>query len=518
MRKNEKKGRNTGTDTAERNAVELFLEDVEAQIQYKPAARRISKELYDHLEDKTEEYKSEGLAEEEAMSCAVRDMGDAAALGVMMNDTHRVKLPWVFILSVVMAVLLGIAGNIAEYGSGDFSFKEKLFWVVGNSIYFPLGLLVFAAVLWKGYPWIVRYSNRVLAAAILLLSLMIVIAELNNGALERWLGRIGFMATYMLSLPVIILTVPIMMVLAYKLRSYKTAGIIAIMCLFGIQFLSYSRSTRTVNFSYRLVAFAAFLISMVFMGIKKYFRISPKKAIPAIVIPGMLIAGLWGMENKEMLSDFSLQCFQPELHVKNAWDDSYNSILIKNLLPQAKFFGRLTLPEEALKDYFMADWYFDGSEDTEIPNRVYLEEHWQYASKELTDILPQHYHNNYRIAYWILHYGWGPGIFLLLCVAGVYALMLKLILRIHNPMGKAISTACFICLAGQAVLYAAGNFGFQFGWFTAFPFISEGNVSIVMNMMLAGLIASSYSYDHAISEEEELKLFRPLRKKVTAAD
>mgnify|MGYP000401612504 len=39
-----------------------------------------------------------------------------------------------------------------------------------------------------------------------------------------------------------------------------------------------------------------------------------------------------------------------------------------------------------------------------------------------------------------------------------------------------------------------------------------------MNMMLAGLIASSYSYDHAISEEEELKIFRPLRKKVTAAD
>lgn len=518
MRKNEEKGRNTGTDTTERNVMELFLEDVEAQIQYKPAARRISKELYDHLEDKTEEYKSEGLAEEEAMSCAVKDMGDAAALGVMMNDTHRVKLPWVFILSVVMAVLLGIAGNIAEYGSGDFSFEEKLFWIVGNSIYFPLGLLVFAAVLWKGYPWIVRYSNKVLAAAILLLSLMIVISELNYSALERWLGRIGFMATYMLSLPVIILTVPIMMVLAYKLRSYKTAGIIAIMCLFGIQFLSYSKSTGTVNFSYRLVAFAAFLISMIFMGVKKYFRISPQKAIPAIIIPGMLIAGLWGMENKEMLSDFSLQCFQPELHAKNAWDDSYNSILIKNLLPQAKLFGGLMLPEETLKDYYMADWYFDGKEDTEIPNRIYREEHWKYASKELTDILPQHYHNNYRIAYWILQYGWGPGIFLLLSVAAVYALMLKLILRIHNPMGKAISTACFICLAGQTVLYTAGNFGFQFGWFTTFPFISEGNVSIVMNMMLAGLIASSYSYDHAISEEEELKIFRPLRKKVTATD
>ena len=45
MRKNEEEGRNTGTDTAEHNAVELFLEDVEAQIQYKPAARPFCKRV-----------------------------------------------------------------------------------------------------------------------------------------------------------------------------------------------------------------------------------------------------------------------------------------------------------------------------------------------------------------------------------------------------------------------------------------------------------------------------------------
>lgn len=483
--------------------VEEFLKDVEEQIQYKPAAKRISKELYDHMEDKAEEYKAEGLREEEAMSCAVRDMGDAASLGIMMNDTHRVKLPWIFIFSVVMAVLLGIAGNIIEYGRGDFSFREKLAWIAGNSLYFPLGFAVFAAVLWKGYPWIVRYTNRVLAAAILLLPLMIAVAEFNFNTLERWLGHIGFMATYMLAIPVIILTVPIIMVLAYKIRGYKLVGTIFIMCLFGIQFLSYSKLTNSVNFSYRLVAFAAFLVSMIFMAVNKYFCIPPKKALAAIIIPGMMIAGLWGIENKDMLNDFSLQCFHPELHARNAWDDSYNSILIKNLLPQAKMFGKLTLPQETLKDYYMVDWYFHGNEDTKVPTRFYREEQWKDSAMELTDILPQHYHNNYRIAYWILQYGWGPGIFLLLCVAAVYVLMLNLILRIHNPMGKTISIACFVCLAGQTVLYAAGNFGFQFGWFTAFPFISEGKVSIVMNMILAGLIASSYSYDRAVSEEEE---------------
>lgn len=497
---------------------EEFLKDVEAQIQYKPAARRIGRELYAHLEDKAEEYQAEGMSEEEAMSCAVRDMGDAAALGVMMNDTHRVKMPWMFVFAVAAAVLLGIAGNAAEYGKGDFSFAEKLFWTAGNSLYFPLGLVVFAAVLRKGYPWIVRYSGRVLTAAAFLLFLLAAVAEFNFYTLERWFGQIGFMASYMLSLPVILLMVPLTMVLAYKVRNCKLAGLLAVMCLFGIVFLIYSGQTNTVNFSYRIVAFAAFLISMIFMAVKKYFRIPAPKALAAILIPGMMIAGLWGAENKEMLRDFSLQCFQPKLHAKSAWDDSYNSILIKKLLSQAKPVGGLILPEDALKEYYMADWYFNGNEEEKIPGKDYREERWQYSSKELTDILPQHYHNNYRIAYWILQYGWIPGIAVFLCVAAVYVLMLKLILQIHNPMGKTLSTACFACLAGQMVLYAAGNFGFQFGWFTAFPFVSEGNVSIVMNMILAGLIASSYSYDRAVSEEEELKSFRPLKKKVTAAD
>jgi hypothetical protein len=34
--------------------------------------------------------------------------------------------------------------------------------------------------------------------------------------------------------------------------------------------------------------------------------------------------------------------------------------------------------------------------------------------KTLEDILPEHYQTNYRIAYWILKYGWMPSIALLL--------------------------------------------------------------------------------------------------------
>lgn len=72
MRKGkEKNGRviNTGSEA------ELFLEDVKAQIQYKPAAERAGKELYAHMEDKAEDYRREGMPEEEAMDQAVKDMG-----------------------------------------------------------------------------------------------------------------------------------------------------------------------------------------------------------------------------------------------------------------------------------------------------------------------------------------------------------------------------------------------------------------------------------------------------------
>lgn len=72
MRKGkEKNGRviNTGSEA------ELFLEDVKAQIQYKPAAERAGKELYAHMEDKAEDYRREGMPEEEAMDRSIIKKG-----------------------------------------------------------------------------------------------------------------------------------------------------------------------------------------------------------------------------------------------------------------------------------------------------------------------------------------------------------------------------------------------------------------------------------------------------------
>ncbi len=72
--------------------VQEFLEEVNGQIGYGPMRVAIDEELAAHIEDKTELYREYGLEEEEAVSRAVRDMGDAAQIGIQMNEAHHTRL------------------------------------------------------------------------------------------------------------------------------------------------------------------------------------------------------------------------------------------------------------------------------------------------------------------------------------------------------------------------------------------------------------------------------------------
>lgn len=63
--------------------LELFIEDVGCQIQYKPAIPIITRELYDHIEDRTEEYKAEGNEDEVSLHYAIQDLGDPSTIGLI---------------------------------------------------------------------------------------------------------------------------------------------------------------------------------------------------------------------------------------------------------------------------------------------------------------------------------------------------------------------------------------------------------------------------------------------------
>lgn len=213
----------------------------------------------------------------------------------------------------------------------------------------------------------------------------------------------------------------------------------------------------------------------------------------------------------------------PHSSVHNTWDDTYNGILIQELLSKTPLTHGLELTSEEMLYYGNGSWYFASRDpknigiDTNKPEfqkkTAALREHgyrpryihYWVDHVILWDILPQHYHNNYLIAVCIFLFGWIPGLLLIGTIGLFYLLLFSCISRIHGHLASSLAFSCSQCLLWQGVLYLLGNFDHQYATFSNLPLISEGRLSIIFNMLLIGLIFSAYRYDHVTEEPVNYK-------------
>ena len=109
------------------------------------------------------------------------------------------------------------------------------------------------------------------------------------------------------------------------------------------------------------------------------------------------------------------------------------------------------------------------------------------------------------VAVFIFLFGWIPGLGLVGAIGLFYLLLFSYTARIHGKLASALAFSCSQCLLWQGVLYLLGNFGHQFATFPNLPLISEGQLSIIFNMILLGLIFSAYRHDHVMEEPVNFK-------------
>ena len=88
--------------------------------------------------------------------------------------------------------------------------------------------------------------------------------------------------------------------------------------------------------------------------------------------------------------------------------------------------------------------------------------------------------------------------------------------RIKNRLGRAVAFSGGLVFAVQTVIYLIENFGFQFGAFSNFPFVSEGIVSITGSAVLAGMILSAYRFDIVIDEREQEHGLKDARQRLNS--
>lgn len=483
-------------------ALEQFLGDVDEQIAYQPMHSTINEELRGHIEDKAETYMDFGLAEEEAFHRAVRDMGDPSALGASLNEKHHLRIAKPLLGLILTLTLLGVMGNVVD-GS-----LYQLF----DSLYFVWGIAVLLVIMWRGYPMLLKYTDVILKILVLCclgMSVLPLMTRLFNG---EWFTH-HFLSIYSVSVRygVLQLSIPLMAVLLYRNRRN---GIKSICIVFAYEALMIFLAMATYVIDYAYVPIVTLLVSctgiIIYMIVKEYLAVSEIKGTLVTILGTAAVFLLFIFMDGSNFIDNMQMFVNPgaKASVQTAWDDSYNNVLIQDLLGKAELFGEVQLSEEELIRYNTSQWYYEdgeGSWNNGEEGWISLEKHTAYKmqfadSLELEDILPQHYLNNYRIAYWILKYGLIPALLPVLLILATQIFMLITAWKIRNPLGRLTALSGAFAFFVQNLFYFLGNFGFQFGQFGNLPFVSEGLVSITGTMIMAGLILSAYRFDTVIKE------------------
>ena len=88
--------------------IERYLETAGAQVRWKRVRPALQRELRTHLEEQTEAYQAEGMTEDAAEAEAVRQMGDAEAVGLALDAVHRPRKQTAILLFAGLAIVLGI--------------------------------------------------------------------------------------------------------------------------------------------------------------------------------------------------------------------------------------------------------------------------------------------------------------------------------------------------------------------------------------------------------------------------
>ena len=110
---------------------EEYLHIVTDQIRCKKARPDVKTELEAHIMDQMEDYRNEGMKEQEAMERAILEMGDPVEVGVELDRIHRPKM---------------FMGNFAvgRYSGRNRCFFTVCLWRGGNATAQPNRQLMFS--------------------------------------------------------------------------------------------------------------------------------------------------------------------------------------------------------------------------------------------------------------------------------------------------------------------------------------------------------------------------------------
>ena len=503
--------------------MDLFLEAVDEQISCRLCHEEINEELRGHIEDKAEDYRSYGLSEEEALDRAIRDMGEPDVIGMELNRQHRVRTPWPVLGIIGLLLVIGLAERVML--EGGWSSLSELAYSLSDGIYYIWGLALLLLVMYQGYPFLLKNAGTVvktigifcgvLAAGGFCQRLFVSFGS-ENMLLYR-LYSSGFQAL------ILGLGVPVSAVWLYRKRvgGLRTIVLLTLAQGFYLAALHLSRGFRPGGSWIPVLCLLLTCLGIeLYMAVKGWFGGSAGKNMVAAVLGFAVLLAFWAAPGDRAREVWN-RCIHPEAYasISTAWDDSYNNVLIRELLGRAENFGEIQLSREELLSYGTGAWYYgengaghwqdqrsgetSGADSPFSGFAAYREYRLQFLEHPaLEKILPDKYRSNYRVAWWVLRYGRIPAAALILLSISLPAALLFLTFRIRNRLGRTMALSGSLLLTMETLIYLIENLGYQFSHFSNLPFLAEGWSSITITALAAGMVLSAWRYDRVVTEKE----------------
>lgn len=420
--------------------IKRYSETVCEQIRWKKAHPVIGEEIENHLCDQRDAYICDGQEEETATRNAIIQMGDAVAVGMALDKTHKPKPQWTLIILALLLMGIGAGASYLTDTPGDTRGSFSIFpYIAAAAVFFITYFLDFS-ILGK-YPKQSYYF-------------VLVIGVLGVLQSSRIIGRAWFvLGPYSVSLAYLSLIFP----LTYSLFLYamRNKGVRGILCC-GLGYLPYAVILLLIPSITGFIIFT--LTAFILLGIavaRGWFGVSKKNGILLLLLPVACSAGLTCIsffQNAYRISRLST--------LLNPYSDSrgYQIVLIRELMSNAAFIGKGSVPR-------------------------------QYGE----NVLSMSYFGNDFILTTMAHqWGWAAFFGVVMIFTAFSVLGFLYVSRQKSVLGLMVSMAILLTFIMQTVIYIAGNLGYGLLSVLSLPLVSYGKAALLINSGLIGFMLSVF--------------------------
>ena len=428
-----------------------FLRAVLRQVRWRQAHGVIRGDLAAHIEDQAEAYARGGADAAEAEARAVREMGDPADIGLMLDASYRPHTPWRMLLPLGLLALLGavLRGFVYDMTGAQWT---------AFACALALGAAGFALLLRLDLYRAVRRA-WLLYAAFLLLALLVP-CICGRAPYRHSLPLLGYSAAKYLWL----LCPVVYGFLLYRLRGTGFPGVLLACALLGGPFLLCVRVFHTTLLCEVLGGLGCLAVLLTAIW-ENAFGGSRWTALAFVVLGAGFAA-------------FALCIIEPyRLHrVLALWDPArdpdgvgWTILRVREIVRSLRPFGQggALPPQTALLLQEMQS-------NTESRNYV------------LTALM-------YRYGYAVILLPVG-------CAAAFLISCVRRIARLQSVLTRMLCIGSVTVLAAQAALSLLACFGSPLWHSAFFPFLSHGSMAFFVDVLLAGVLTSLLRTDTLMAD------------------